>query len=162
MKKNLKKFEIECIDTNNKRIRATISLWTQKIINPKFEDAINNAFYEFTGEYDVYFLNYQDEKANDIVVYSDRLSNAFYNLCINVERQNLKMLVIGCHTEFYMIPTLTNTIYCTHLILGKRIEKDFLKISIFDYTSDIEKLGSFEKQKQYYENWLESIRGTPY
>lgn len=159
---NLKTYDIECSNSNQKKINATINIWIEKKMNPEIQDIIENKIYKFSGQYDIYIIKYQDEDGNHFIANSDRLNNAFYSLCKLVENENIRMLIKGCHLQYYMIPRLKNTIYCTPLTLGKRLENNFLKINIFDFELDINKIVNIQRQKKYYEEWLDSIKGTTY
>ena len=162
-RENFRSFNIECLDLQDKVFKAVINVWTENIDNPIIDDVVENKKYEFQGEYQIFFLEYRDETGIHYVNFSDRVSNAFYGLCKKIEQRKIKLLIKGCSLGYYMIPCLQYSIYTTPLILGRRIEKRFMRISIFEPENDVKNVVTIEKQKNYYNTWLESIKGlTPY
>ncbi|TWP23666.1 hypothetical protein ETU10_05390 [Apibacter muscae] len=146
----------------HKILDASINIWTENIENPTIYDIVENKKYEFQGKYEVFFLEYHDETGNSLKNYSDRIGSAFYGLCIKIEQIELKLLIKGCVLSNYIIPRLQYSIYTTHLTLGKRIDKEFVRINLFDPEEDVNQIATVQEQKAYYNQWLKSIEGLPY
>ena len=161
-KENCQSFNLACLDSKNQSIKATISLWTQKTDDPEIYDLILNKKYKFTGSYTIYFIKYMDELGNIFVNSSDRLSNAFYGLCTKVEKNNIKMLIKGCSYGYFMIPRANYSLYTVKLDLGERLSKNPIKINIFSPEESSDKIITVMELHQYYQKWLESIKGIPY
>lgn len=72
------------------------------------------------------------------------------------------MLIKGCSLEYYMVKFLTNTLFTMKLSLGQRVDYSTPTIGIFEPEKDVKNIVTIEKQKKYYNTWLESIKGLPY
>ena len=161
-KENFESFNINCLDSKNRSIEATIGIWTQKIDDPEITDLIFNKKYKFNGTYKIYFIEYIDELGNIFENSSDRLSNAFYGLCTKVEKNSIKMLIKGCSYGYFMIPRANYSLYTVKLDLGERLSKNPIKVNIFTPKDSSDKIVTVMELHEYYDKWLESIKGLPY
>jgi hypothetical protein len=145
-RENFQSFNINCLNSQNRKFKATINIWTENINNPFIDDIFENKKYEFQGKYQIYFFEYLDETGIRYINFPDRVSNAFYGLCKKIEKTEIKLLIKGCSLGYYMIPRLQYSIYTTPLILGRRIEKELSRISIFEPENDVKKIVTIENK----------------
>jgi hypothetical protein len=160
-KESLQTFNVKCIDYRNEINDSTVQVWYKTIENPEVYDIVYDKLYKFSGNFRIYCLEYRDTKGNVFQNESDRLSNAFYGLCKKLEKHKIKLLIKGCNIDYYMIPRLQYSIKAIKLILGKRTDKNDTLIMIFDLEEDLSKIVTVDEQLQFYNKWLESIKGTP-
>ncbi|QYN42103.1 hypothetical protein [Gilliamella sp. ESL0443] len=155
-------FQIECLNSNGLKIKATINLDIKQEKNPTIIDLKTREPYTFQGDYKVYYFIYNDEEGRTFKEKDIRTSDAFYKLYKDTDSYNIKMLIKGCSIDYYMVKFLKNTLYAMKLSLGERVDYKTTKVSIFSSEEDIEKVVTLEEQNAYYNQWLKSIEGLPY
>lgn len=155
-------FTIECLNSKNVKIVATINIWAKKMTNPTIINITTNEPYTYEGTYNVVYMEYKDSENKIFKTEDIRTFDVFYKLYRMTENENIKMLIKGCSLEYYMVKFLTNTWLTMRLYLGQRVDYKTPTVSLFEEEKDVEKVVTIEKQKAYYNQWLKSIEGLPY
>lgn len=161
-RENFQSFNIECLDLQDKVFKAVINVWTEKKTNPTITNISTKKSLTYQGIYDVVCMEYKDSRQKKIKIEDIRTFEAFYTLYSVTEIENIRMLIKGCSLEYYMVKFLTNTLLTMKLNLGQRVDYSTPTISIFEPENDVKNIVTIEKQKNYYNTWLESIKGLPY
>ncbi len=161
-KEKLQTFEVKYINSANVINKSTIKCWFEAREDPEVYDLVYDKHYNFKGKFRIYVLEFIDEKENIFSNESDRLSNAFYGLCKKLEKNKIKLLIKGCNIDHWMIPRLQNSIKTVKLTLGKRTTTNDPIVMIFEPEDDLNKIATVDEQLEYYDKWLESIKGVPY
>lgn len=160
-RENFRSFNIECLDSQDKVFKAVINVWTEEKTNPTITNISTKESYTYQGIYNVVYMEYDDSRKK-IKIEDIRTFDAFYTLYSVTETENIRMLIKGCSLEYYMVKFLTNTLFTMKLSLGQRVDYSTPTIGIFEPEKDVKNIVTIEKQKKYYNTWLESIKGLPY
>ncbi|NAW50965.1 hypothetical protein GNY06_06120 [Elizabethkingia argentiflava] len=161
-KENYEVFHIKCLNSNHQEIDASVRIWTGTEINPTVYQFPTYEPYTYKGKAAMYYLEYKNEEDNVIQTKSDRINDAFYDLCSKLDKLHIKMLIKGCSYGYYMIPRLHYSIYAVKLILGKRLDKNYPRVNIFSEESDLENIRNVKQLNEYYNEWIKSISVIPY
>lgn len=129
--------------------------------NPTITNISTKKSFTYRGIYDVVCMKYKDSRKK-FKIEDIRTFEAFYTLYLVTEIENIRMLIKGCSLKYYMVKFLTNTLLTMKLNLGQRVDYNTPTISIFEPENDVKNIVTIEKQKNYYNTWLKSIRGLPY
>ncbi len=155
-------FGVKYMDSENVINKSIIKCWFEIKENPEIYDLVHDKYYNFKGKFRIYFLEFIDEKGNIFSNKSDRLSNAFYGLCKKLEIEGIKLLIKGCNIDYWMIPRLQYSIKSIKLTLGKRTTIDDPVVMIFESEDNLNNIATVDKQLEYHNKWLESVKDLPY
>ena len=72
------------------------------------------------------------------------------------------MLIKSCVLGYYMIPQQQHTLMATKLTLGARIDKGTHTACILSPAASTDEIVTVKEQYDYYNDWLQSIKGLPY
>jgi len=87
---------------------------------------------------------------------------AFNRIREKINSKDEWFMIKGCRRDVHPSGRMLTWIYAYKLTIGKRVNDVEDKVMIFEEEEDYNSIVTVHEQKEFYKDWLDSIKGLPY